>query len=108
MLGTGKKQTIGTMIFHFNKMSTLNKKMITTSASLAQAASATRARQFIVASFDASGMFSASARPAFHPSMASAVSEAERLSGLNPGKLFVPLQIVGGKFLPASPAVQTL
>ena len=82
--------------------------MITTSTSFANAVSATRARQFIVASFDTSGMFSASARPAFHSSMASAVAEAERLANLNPGKLFVPMQIASGKFVPSSVAVQTI
>jgi hypothetical protein len=82
--------------------------MLSTSNSLTHAANAVRSRQFIVASFDASGMFSASARPAFHGPEASALSEAERLSRLHPEKLFVAMQLVAGKFLPATPAVQTL
>lgn len=62
-----------------------------------------RARGYIVGSIDTTGVLSFSPRPVVHPSEASASTEADRLSKLNPNKTFVWVQLRGGRKLVNNP-----
>jgi len=79
-------------IYELNDMEKIN--------SQAQAMNVIRARMYVVASVDENGYFSMAASPVPHSTLAIAKVEARRLAKLSPGKMYVPMQLVGGEMLP--------
>lgn len=57
-------------------------------------------RGFIVGSVDEAGNVSFAAKPVVHLTKADAAKEAQRLSGVTPGKAFIYVQFAGGYLVP--------
>lgn len=64
--------------------------------------SAVRNRMFVVGSLDNLGRFSMSEYPVSHYDRNSAKAEAARLAKINPGKVFVYMQLAGGEVAPTA------
>lgn len=65
-----------------------------------QALDAIRSANIMVGSVSAGGTVSFASNPVAHNSSVSARLEAKRLAALEPGKLFVLVQLVGAEMLP--------
>ena len=59
-------------------------------------------RNFIVGSVSADGHLSVSANPATHGTTTLARAEAKRLARIEPGKMFVILQLMGAELVPTN------
>lgn len=60
-----------------------------------QAMQAVSGRKIVIASIDAEGSFSLSANPVAHNTLSEAVAERTRLATMNPGKVYVAMQLTG-------------
>lgn len=68
----------------------------------ADALSAVRAKEYIIASVSTNGDFSVAESPAVHDSTTDARTEAKRLAKLSPGKAFVILTLAGAEMVPVN------
>jgi hypothetical protein len=80
----------------------IEKNMNTALRTQADALSAIRSKEFVIASVSVSGDFSMSESPVTHDTVMEARVEAKRLARLSPGKAFVILQLAGAEMVPTN------